>query len=88
MISTYPIQLYNSGKPNSVSELKRMSPVSKAITNSGSGSKQKKTILFLYRAIRENESKHMLVVDGGVGHGKQMAQIARVVLCVGSAHRE
>jgi hypothetical protein len=43
-----------------------MSPVSKAITNSGSGSKQKTTILFLYRAIRENESKHMLVVDGGV----------------------
>jgi hypothetical protein len=49
---------------------------------------KKKTILFLYRAIRENESKHMPVVDGSVGHGKQMAQIARVVLFVGSAHRD
>jgi hypothetical protein len=31
-------------------------------------------------------SIHMLVVD--VGHGKQMVQIARVVLFVGSAHRD
>jgi hypothetical protein len=65
-----------------------MFPVSKAITNSGSGSKPKKTTLYHYRAIRENESKHVLVVDGGVGHVKQMVQIARVVLFVGSAHRD